>query len=136
MTFEEALTARVLRSPLALRLAPWEGTRAVHWGDRPDGAGLAAIVFNIVVGGTGYSHAGRDDLRIALVQADALARDYSSARAIGDELGQMLEQPSFIEGLHFTHGFIDREADIPVVGVRGSQSVYGRSLRLSIYCKE
>ena len=136
MTFEEALRQRVVAAPIGAMLGSWQDTRAVHWGDRPDGAPLPAIIFTIVDAGVDYTHGGRDDLRIMQVQADSLAQEYGTARAIADAIGQLIEGAAVVAGVTFTHGFIDLERDIPVVGVRGASSVYGRTLRLSIYCKE
>ncbi|MBG6116790.1 hypothetical protein IWY39_000594 [Sphingobium sp. JAI105] len=136
MTFEEALRQRVVAAPIGGMLGRWQNTRAAHWGDRPDGAPLPAIVFTMIDPGINYSHGGRDDLRIVQVQADSLAPDYGTARAIAYDLGQLLEGAAVVAGITFTHGFINLERDIPVVGVRGASSVYGRTLRLSIYCKE
>ncbi|MEO7466923.1 MAG: hypothetical protein ABIV36_07920, partial [Sphingobium limneticum] len=136
MTFEEALVRRVVGSPIGAMLGAWAGTRAVHWGDRPEGAPLAAIVFTMIDPGVDYSHGGRDKLRIAQVQADSMAADYSTARAIADALGQLLEGADETTAIHFTHGFIDLEREIPMTDVRGSQSVFGRTQRLSIYHKE
>ncbi|MBJ7440568.1 MAG: hypothetical protein JHD35_16280 [Sphingopyxis sp.] len=136
MTFEEALIQRVVAAPIGAMLCRWQETRAAHWGDRPDGAPLPAIVFTMIDPGVNYSHGGRDALRIAQVQADSLAQDYGTARAIADALGQLLEGATVVAGITFTHSFINLERDIPVVGVRGASSVYGRTQRLSIYCKE
>lgn len=136
MSFEVALLQRILASPIGAMLGRWQETRAAHWGDRPDGAPLPAIVFRMIDPGVNYMHGGRDDLRIAHVQADCLAQDYGTARAIADALGQLIEGAAVVAGFTFTHGFIDLERDIPVVGVRGASSVYGRTQRLSIYCKE
>lgn len=136
MSFETDLRTRVLQSPIATRLGNWEGTRAIHWGDRPGGVPLPAIVFNLIDAGIDYTHGGRDDLRITPIQADALAPDYLTAKAIADQLGELLEGAATIGGREFTHGFIELERDVPVVDVRGAQSVYGRTLRLSIYHKE
>lgn len=136
MTFEETVTQRVLRAPIALRLARWLATRAVHWGERPEGAGLPAIVFTMIDPGIDHVHGGRDALRIPSLQADVLAEDYGTAREIADAIGLLLEGPAVIDGITFTHGFVEREADIPVAGVKGARSVFGRSLRLSLYFKE
>lgn len=136
MTFEEALTQRILGAPVASRLARWLTTRAVHWGERPEGAGLPAIVFTMIDPGIDHVHGGRDALRIPSLQADVLAEDYGTAREIADAIGVLLEGPAVIEGIAFTHGFVEREADIPVVGVKGARSVFGRSLTFSLYCKE
>lgn len=136
MTFEEALILRVVGSPIAAMLGAWSGTRAVHWGDRPEGAPLPAIVFTMIDPGTEYSHGGRDALRITQIQADSLAKDYATARAIEDALGQLLEGPAVAGGRTFSHGFVEMARDVPVIDVRGSQSVFGRTQRLSIYHKE
>lgn len=136
MTFEEALVQRAVAAPIGAMLASWKGTRAVHWGDRPDGAGLAAIVFTMIDAGLDYTHGGRDSLRIAQVQADSMAESYAVARAIADGLGKLIEGAATIGGIRFSHGFIDLERDIPVVGVTGARAVYGRTQRLSIYFRE
>lgn len=136
MTFEEALVTRTEGSPFAAQLAPYEGGRAVHWRDRPEGAGLPAIVFTMIDPGVDYTHGGRDALRISQIQADAMAESYGAARAIADELGQLLESAAAIGGIQFSHGFIDIERDMPVVDVGGAPTIFGRTLRLSIYHKE
>lgn len=136
MTLEEALVQRVTGSPIATILGAWSGTRAVHWGDRPEGAPLPAIVFTMIDAGTDYNHGGRDDLTISQIQADSLAQDYATARAISDALGRMLEGAASLEGRTFSHGFVELERDIPVIDVEGARSVFGRTQRLSIYHKE
>lgn len=136
MTVEEAITARVLASPIAPSLAAWNSTRAVHWGCRPEGAGLAAIIFTMIDVGTAYVHGGRDALSVPLIQADVLAESYGKARTLADMLGRLLEEPAESGAIRFSHGFIERDADIPVADVRGAQFIHGRSLRLSLYCKE
>ncbi|BBF70191.1 hypothetical protein [Sphingomonas bisphenolicum] len=136
MSFEEALLARVVGSPIGAMLGHWQGTRTAHWGDRPEGAPLPAIVFTMIDPGVDYTHGGRDPLRIAQIQADSLAQDYATAKAIADRLGRLLESAGDVAGITFTHGFIEFERDIPVVGVRGAPSVYGRTQRFSIHHKE
>ncbi|MFB0875459.1 MULTISPECIES: hypothetical protein [unclassified Sphingobium] len=136
MTFEEDLLQRVSQSPIAASLARWNGAPTIHWGDRPEGAGLTAIVFTMIDEGLDYTHGGRDKLRIAQVQADTMAANYGDARAVADALGLLLEGTAEVNGRTFTHGFIDLERDIPVVGVAGARSVYGRTQRFSIYHKE
>ena len=86
--------------------------------------------------GIDYSHGGRDTLRIAQIQADSMAGDYGTAREIAGALGQLLEGADETTTIRFSHGFIDLERDMPVVDVRGSRSVFGRTQRLSIYHKE
>lgn len=136
MSFEEALLQRVVAAPIGAMLGRWRDARAAHWGDRPDGAPLPAIVFTMIDPGVNYTHGGRDDLRIAQVQADSLAQDYGTARAIADALGQLIEGAAVVAGVTFTHGFIDLERDIPVVDVRGASQIYGRTQRFSIHHKE
>lgn len=136
MTFEEALVSRVVGSPIGAMLARWEQTRAVHWVERPEGAGLAAIVFTMIDPGVDYHHGGRDALRITQIQADSMAQDYGAARAIADALGRLLEAPADVGGVEFRHGFIDFERDTPAIGVRGARSVFGRTQRFSIHHKE
>jgi hypothetical protein len=136
MTFEEALLTRAEAAPLAAELAPYAEGSAIHWGDRPEGAGLPAIVFTMVDPGTDYTHGGRDALRISSIQADVMAESYAAARAIADELGQLLEGAASVGGIQFSHGFIDIERDIPAIDVGGAPAIFGRTLRLSIYHKE
>lgn len=136
MTFEEAIIQRVLTSPIALMLGAWDGTRAVHPVDRPQGAPLPAIVFNLIDAGLDYTHSGRDDLQITPIQADIFADRYAVARGIADVLGRLLEAPAEIGGIRFTHGFIDLERDVPVIDVSGTPAVFGRTQRFSIYHKE
>lgn len=136
MTFEEDLRDRVVTSAVGEQLGRWEGERATHWGDRPPGAPAPAIVFTMIDAGLDYTHGGRDALRITQIQADVLAESYGQARAIADDLGQLLEGSAEVNGRFFSHGFIDHEQDVPVADVRGARAIYGRTLRLSIYHKE
>lgn len=136
MSFEEALIIRVADAPIGAMLGRWQGTRAVHWGDRPEGAPLPAIVFTMIDLGIAYTHGGRDPLRIGQIQADSMAQDYATAKMIAEGLGRLLEEAADIGGVAFDCGFIDLERDIPVIGVRGAPSVYGRTQRFSIYHKE
>lgn len=136
MIFEEALRLRVTGSPIAEMLGAWEGTRTVHWGDRPEGAPLPAIVFTMIDPGITYTHGGRDRMRIAQIQSDSLAQDYATARNIADQLGMLLESAADVDNITFTHGFIDLERDIPTIGVSGAEPVHGRTQRFSIYHKE
>lgn len=136
MTFEEALLTRTEAAPFAAQLAPYEGGRAIHWGDRPEGAGLPAIVFTMIDFGGDYTHGGRDALRISQIQADVMAESYAAARAIADDLGLLLEGAASVGGISFSHGFIDIERDIPAIDVGGAPTIFGRTQRLSIYHKE
>ncbi|SEI68270.1 hypothetical protein SAMN05518849_101544 [Sphingobium sp. AP50] len=136
MTFEEDLRARVIAAPLAAQLAHWEGAPTVHWDDRPEGAGLPAIIFTVIDDAPDYDHDGRDNLIITQVQADTLAPHPALARSISDALGQLLEGAAEVNGRRFVQGLIELARTIPVVGVAGARSVYGRTLRLSIYHKE
>lgn len=135
-SFEGAINKRVATSPIGARLGQYKRGPAVFWGDRPEGSPLAAIVFTLIDGAPDYTHAGRDELVISQIQADTLADTYAAAKSISDMLGELLEGAAVVDGRTFTHGFLELAQDIPVVGVKGARSVYGRTLRLSIYHKE
>lgn len=136
MTFEGALRLRVAASPIGAKLGQFQREPAIFWGDRPDGSPLDAIVFTMIDDGIDYTHAGRDELVISPIQADVFGKSYSAARSIADDLGRLLESGAVVAGREFTHGFVELAQDMPVVGIKGSQSVYGRTMRLSIYHKE
>lgn len=106
---EEALTAIVLEDPGVVSAV---GQR-VHWGVRPQGSALPAIVFNRITGIRDYHMQGASGFVESRIQGDCYGATYTAAKEAARALIALLSGYRGIQDdIEFKGAFIDSERDL------------------------